>query len=203
MHRVAVFAMTGVETVRVAATRGLAELRDRYVIGHWPWELPAWPRAWEGAYDLVDEIWATSRYVHDCYAGRAPVPVVVMPPAVELPADRCWRRTDFGLPEQAFLFHFNFDFLSYPHRKNPWACLEAFARAFPAAAEPVGLVVKTMRADRRSPAWRRLRPLAERDPRLVLIDRPMPRDETIGLLRTEAGTVGKECVSKCKSRGSP
>src|SRR3546814_11426547 len=30
-----------------------------------PWELPAWPRAWEGAYDLVDEIWATSRYVHD------------------------------------------------------------------------------------------------------------------------------------------
>src|SRR3546814_20775726 len=36
MHRVAVFAMTGVETVRVAATRGMAELRDRYVLGNGP-----------------------------------------------------------------------------------------------------------------------------------------------------------------------
>lgn len=182
-HRCAIFAMTGQETVRVAAARGLAELRGRYVIGHWPWELPAWPRAWEGAYDLVDEIWATTRYTRDAYAGRAPVPVLVMPPAVELPAGyERWRRADFGLPDDAFLFHFSFDFLSYPHRKNPWACLEAFARAFPAVAEPVGLVVKTMRADRRSPAWRRLAALAARDRRIVVIDRTLDRDATIGLM---------------------
>src|SRR3546814_13138721 len=105
-----------------------------------------------------------------------------MPPAVDSPAHGCGLCTAFGLPEQAFRFHVNFSFLSYPHRKNPWACLEAFARAFPAAAEPVGLVVKTMRADRRSPAWRRLRSLAERDPRIVLIDRTMHRDETLGLM---------------------
>lgn len=183
VHRATVFAMTGVETVRVIATRGLAELRDRYVIGHWPWELPVWPRAWEGAYDLVDEIWTTTCYTRDAYVGRAPVPVVVMPPAVELPAGyRRWHRSDFGLPERAFLFHFSFDFLSYPHRKNPWACLEAFNRAFPSAAEPVGLVVKTMRADRTSPAWRRLVALAARDARIILIDRTMDRAETIGLM---------------------
>lgn len=182
-RRAVVFAMTGVETVRVAATRGLAELRDRHVIGHWPWELPAWPRDWEGAYDLVDEIWTISRYSCAAFADRAPVPVQVMSPAVTLPpGHRRWRRADFGLPESAFLFHFSFDFLSYPHRKNPWACLEAFRRAFPATREPVGLVVKTMRADPRSTAWRRLRRMAAADPRIVLIDRTMSRAETVGLM---------------------
>lgn len=183
VHDAVVFAMTGMETVRVVATRGFAELKGRYVIGHWPWELPGWPRSWDGAYDLVDEIWAPTRYTRDAYADGAPVPVLLMPPAVELPAGyHRWRRADFGLPEGAFLFHFSFDFLSYPHRKNPWACLEAFARAFPSPGEPVGLVVKTMRADRRSPAWRRLRAMAGRDPRIILIDRTMDRAETIGLM---------------------
>lgn len=182
-HRCAIFAMTGLETVRVVAARGLAELRGRYVIGHWPWELPLWPRAWEGAYDLVDEIWTTTAYTRDAYAGRAPVPVLVMPPAVELPpGHRRWQRADFGLPDGAFLFHFSFDFLSYPHRKNPWACLEAFARAFPAETEAVGLVVKTMRADHASPAWRRLAERAARDRRIVLLDSTLDRDATIGLM---------------------
>jgi len=182
-HRAVVFAMTGVETVRIAATRGVEELRGRYLIGHWPWELPVWPRRWEGAYDLVDEIWTISRYTHDAYAGHAPVPVLVMPPAVELPPDhRRWRRADFGLAENAFLFHFSFDFLSYPHRKNPWACIAAFQRAFPSRGEPVGLVVKTMRADQRSPAWRRLLKACGDDPRIVLIDRTMARGEIIGLM---------------------
>lgn len=182
-HRAVVFAMTGVETVRVAATRGLAELRDRYVIGHWPWELPAWPQRWNGAYDLVDEIWTISRYTHAAFAAEAPVPVLLMPPPVALPAGyRRWHRADFGLEEPAFLFHFSFDFLSYPHRKNPWACLEAFRRAFPSPGEAVGLVVKTMRADRRTPAWRRLKKAAAEDPRIVLIDRTMVRAETIGLM---------------------
>src|SRR3546814_4544066 len=118
MHRVAVFAMTGVETVRVAATRGLAELRDRYVIGHWPWKLPACPRAWEGAFDLVAGIWPPTRSVPACFAGRAPVRSVVWPPRVELPADRCWVRTDSGLPGQAFLFLFTSDFLPSPSPNN-------------------------------------------------------------------------------------
>ncbi|MEQ9330038.1 glycosyltransferase [Thalassobaculum sp.] len=182
-HRAVVFAMTGVETVRVVATRGFAELRGRYVIGHWPWELPVWPGRWDGAYDLVDEIWTISRFTHDAFAGRAPVPVVIMPPAVELPADHGrWHRSDFGLPENAFLFHFSFDFLSYPHRKNPWACVEAFRRAFPSRREPVGLVVKTMRAEHGSVAWRRLRRAAAEDPRIVLLDRTLSRSETIGLM---------------------
>lgn len=182
-HRAAVFAMTGVETVRVIATRGFAELRGRYVIGHWPWELPVWPRRWEGAYDLVDEIWTISRHTYEAFAGRAPVPVLVMPPAVELPPDYGrWHRGDFGLSESAFLFHFSFDFLSYPHRKNPWACVEAFRRAFPSPREPVGLVVKTMRAQRDSTAWRRLLKACEADPRIVLLDRTMSRAETIGLM---------------------
>ncbi|NQW10325.1 MAG: glycosyltransferase [Alphaproteobacteria bacterium] len=182
-HRAVVFAMTGVEMVRVVAMRGFAELQGRYAIGHWPWELPAWPQRWEGAYDLVDEIWTTSRYTYEAFAGRAPVPVLVMPPAVELPRNyRAWRRAEFGLPESAFLFHFSFDFLSYPHRKNPWACIDAFRRAFPSKREPVGLVVKAMRADHQSPAWRRLQRLAQGDPRIFLINQTMPRAKTIGLM---------------------
>lgn len=182
-HRAVVFAMTGTETVRVMAMRGFAETQGRYLIGHWPWELPSWPARWEGAYDLVDEIWTISRYVQDAFADRAPVPVVVMPPAVALPADyRRWVRADFNLPETAFLFHFSFDFLSYPHRKNPWACVEAFQRAFPLRSEPVGLVVKSMRGEKSKQAWRRLREISQNDRRIILIDRTMSRSEIIGLM---------------------
>ena len=182
-HRAAIFAMTGVETVRVIATRGLNELRDRYIIGNWPWELPRWPARWAESYDLVDEIWAPSQFIHDAFAESTPVPVLHMPYPVEIPKEyRRWRRQDFGLPESRFLFHFSFDFLSYPHRKNPWACINAFQRAFDTGREPVGLVVKTMRAHRRSPAWRRLQAMALDDPRIVLINQTMSRDQVIGLM---------------------
>ena len=182
-HSAVVFAMTGLETARVVATRGFSESRGRYIIGNWPWELPKWPDQWAEAYDFVDEIWAPTRFIQDAFLADAPVPVLHMPYPVVLPAGyRRWRRSDFELPETRFLFHFSFDFLSYPHRKNPWACVEAFQRAFPPGDDGVGLVVKTMRAATNSTAWHRLRALASKDRRIVLINGTMSRDRTIGLM---------------------
>ncbi|MDA9975554.1 hypothetical protein N9F34_01815, partial [Alphaproteobacteria bacterium] len=91
-RRAVIFAMTGVETVRVITTRGFSELRDRYVIGNWPWELPHWPDRWSESYDFVDEIWAPSRFIHGAFAHRAPVPVLFMPYPVSIPEEhRQWR----------------------------------------------------------------------------------------------------------------
>ena len=39
-------------------------------------------------------------------------------------------RRRFGLPDDAYVFLFNFDFYSTTERKNPGAVIDAFRRAF-------------------------------------------------------------------------
>ena len=40
-------------------------LNDSYIIGYWPWELPRWPKNWELANELVNEIWVASEFIYD------------------------------------------------------------------------------------------------------------------------------------------
>ena len=64
-------------------------------------------------------------------------------------------RARFGLPEEAFLYYFAFDFLSFAERKNPLGALQAFRRLRRLAeGRRVGLVLKSLNAleDRLNPA---------------------------------------------------
>lgn len=97
---------------------------------------PRWPAEWRGVYALVDEIWCSSRYAAAAFAEDAPVPVLPMPLAVAVQDHSHWpTRANLGLPAERFLFLFIFDFMSYLERKNPFACIAAFRRAFPAATK--------------------------------------------------------------------
>src|SRR4051812_33826957 len=90
---------TGIETARLAAVEGSALFDGRRTIGYWPWELPEWPAEWRHAYDLVDEVWASSRYTCEAYAKSCPKPVRHMPMAVTVDATAGLGRRDFRLPE--------------------------------------------------------------------------------------------------------
>lgn len=177
------FCMTGMETARLHATRGDRIFTGRRNIGFWPWELAQWPAVWNHALGLVDEVWASSRHSYGAYRAATDRIVRHMPMAVTVEGVGAGR-TGLGLPEGRFLFLFAFDGLSGMARKNPLACLDAFARAFPRGDEPVGLVVKAMRAATSDAGLTAtLAAHARRDPRIILVDRTLPRAAMLSLIR--------------------
>ena len=176
-YRANLFCMPGQQAPTAFMALGPEAFDGRYNIGYWAWELPAWPEAWRHAFWFVDEVWAPSTYTQQALAAHAPVPVRRMPLAVTVEPPGRASRADFGLPDGAFLFLFAFDVHSQWARKNPWAVIEAFGRAFPRGDEPVGLVLKVINARTASPEWRRFQEAAAADPRIRLISRTLERGE--------------------------
>lgn len=177
------FCMTGIETARLHAVYGNRLFDSRKNIGYWPWELPIWPEAWHHCYKLVDEVWASSRYTFEAFMRSSPKTLRHMPMAVSVNETAGLTRGDFCLPEGLFLFVFSFDFLSSLSRKNPQACVAAFRVAFPRGDEPVGLVVKAMRAADDNPLWHKLQDEARSDKRITIINRTLDRGEVFDLYR--------------------
>jgi glycosyltransferase involved in cell wall biosynthesis len=157
---------------------------NRYNIGYWAWELAKCPAAWLPVINMVDEIWAPSRFIKTAFEEVSDVPVVLMPLCVTLPAFQTLPRRTFGLPDNAYVFLYTFDFFSFLDRKNPFAAIRSFKRAFPRSREDVRLVLKIMNGDPGKPLWHLMESLIDGDPRIVIINRTMRRDELLALFET-------------------
>lgn len=92
-------------------------------------------------------------------------------------------RDTLRLPEDVFLFLYIFDFNSYLARKNPFATIDAFRRAFP-DDDTVGLVFKTMNSQAQDPVWRKFLAACQADKRIHLLDRTLERGEILGLVES-------------------
>ncbi|MFP5361459.1 MAG: glycosyltransferase [Thermoleophilia bacterium] len=152
---------------------GAGAFDGRHVIGLWWWEVAALPARWLRAFDLVDEVWAGSRFVADVFAAVAPVPVVHTPMPVREPVASGKGRAELGLPAGAFLFGFAFDYASVAARKNPLGLIEAFARAFPPGQGEdgeVALVLKTLGGDRYAGEHAAVLAAAAAHPAITVID---------------------------------
>ena len=194
-HPVSLICLTAEETILYALSEGRRYLKDRYVIGYWPWELPHWPAAWRPALELVDEVWVSSRYIQSALAGETVKPVRCMPLCVDAdqlaltPPDQPQRgllRQRFGLPEQAVVALCSFDLSSYSLRKHPWGALQAFQQAFPpalagGARSDVALVVKTFPPAQPHRDWERLKRMAALDPRIHILETKLERPELSAL----------------------
>lgn len=145
------------------------------------WELSRYPAPWLPAFDLVDEIWAPSRFIQRALAGRVDRLVIHMPIAIELTPHAPLPRARFGLPENKFLFFYAFDFLSFVERKNPRAAISAFRRAFPRQSGAV-LVFKCMNGDLMPEKLEALRQDIDGHPDIILLDETMSRTDTLGLI---------------------
>lgn len=156
-------------------------LAGRRAIGLWHWEIDEFPVKWLPALELVDEIWVTSAFVQHLLERVTDQPVIMIPHSVEMKLSRSYRREEFGLPAEKFLFLFNFDFSSSVGRKNPWAVIDAFRLAFPVQESGVGLVIKSVGATQHPHLLGRLQALVNQDPRIIMIDRQLSRDEMTGL----------------------
>jgi glycosyltransferase involved in cell wall biosynthesis len=152
-----------------------------YNIGFWYWELEQVPREWSDALQCVDEIWAATEFVRGTMRRATSKPVTKISPPIEAVVSRRYERSEFGLPDNRFLFLFAFDFLSFVKRKNPEGAIAAFRRAFDDDRRDVGLVIKSINGPRRTERLREIQELIAEDERIYLMDRFLDRDQVYGL----------------------
>ncbi len=153
---------------------------NRYTIGYWFWELEQFPAAMHPGFDVVDEVWAATRFVADGVRriGRRPVHTIPIAVSVPRPASTIGR-DDLDLPP-GFMFLFMFDFFSTMGRKNPLGLIEAYKRAFN-SNEGTSLVVKTINGSRRLNDLERLRAAAADRPDIRVIDAYYSAEQKLAL----------------------
>lgn len=148
----------------------------------WYWELEQVPVEWHARLQWADEVWAPTRFIADAFRPVVTCPVRPMLPGVSLPPLTPLPRSHFGLPEDRFLFLFNFDMGSVMARKNPLAAIEAYRRAFH-ADDRTHFAIKVSRGESRPDDYRQLQQAAA-DANVTLINRVLPRRELLALLNT-------------------
>ncbi len=194
---------------------GEAFFRERYSIGVWFWELARFPSRLRPALELVDEVWAASDFVRGAIAAATEKPVHVIPLPIGEPAPITLSPDQLDLPE-GFLFLFSFDFLSIVERKNPFAVIQAFKRAFQ-PGEGTVLLIKTVNGSRAARALRRLHLAAGDHPDIHVVDGyvsasvkdatiaacdcyvSLHRSEGFGLTMAEAMAYGKPVIATAYS----
>lgn len=121
------------------------------------WELSKYPAPWAKILDRFDEVWAPSKFIQEAVVPATQRPVTHMPLSVELTMSSFLGRRHFGIPENAFVCLFFFDFSSYAERKNPFAILEAFEKLVAQRPHaPLHAVVKYKGGDDGNPARKAL-----------------------------------------------
>jgi glycosyltransferase involved in cell wall biosynthesis len=159
---------------------GLLPRENIHRIAYWAWELETVPDEWVKAAELVEEIWAPTRFVAEAMRAVMPKPVHHMLPGVEIGPVETVTRGSVGIPENHFVFLFAFDLHSQLHRKNPIAVFRAFRKAFQ-ESDPVALLIKTSGGDIHSADLRELRETIH-GPNVVLLDELMTRARAYGLI---------------------
>jgi len=156
--------------------------------------------------DLVDEVWAASRFVQNVYAPWFDgfVPHVGMAvegaPTNDTAEQRARLREDLGISAQATVFLATFDGYSFLGRKNPMGAVEAFRRAFPDRRDVV-LVLKGHHRPQghdggEAAAWREIDAAVTSDARIRLLERTLPHERVMDLVS------GADCyVSLHRSEG--
>jgi len=92
-------------------------------------------------------------------------------------------RRDFGLSSDEFIFLTTFDFHSSIHRKNPYAAIAAFIKAFPPGRDDVRLLVKSSNGHQYPAQLRQLLSMAVIDSRIIVRDQVIERAHMCALQR--------------------
>jgi glycosyltransferase involved in cell wall biosynthesis len=180
------FCLPAFDTVsRVFMEKGAKVFEGYRNIGWWPWELSVFPKAWRPyAFELVDEVWASSQFLYEMYKEATSKPVKLVPLAVSVDRMKPYPRKHYGLPDKKFLFLYIFDFNSSVARKNPTAAVRAFKQAFEPKDNTVGLVLKTMNTKTNNIEWNSFLAECQADKRIYLLKDTLNREEVLGLVNT-------------------
>ncbi|GGA78477.1 hypothetical protein GCM10011369_20460 [Neiella marina] len=97
-------------------------------IGYWLWETEKLPGAWAHSDRFYDEVWTASDYCKKAIQSTITKPVKTVPLCLNFDEFKEIQgvRSEFDLPEDAFLVGYFFDQKSVFERKNPKAVIDAF-----------------------------------------------------------------------------
>ncbi len=123
------------------------QLAGAYRIGRWVWETPLFPTAWNFAIPLVHEVWSASDFAAESFR-QTGLPVKVHHHQVSAPPAVAGGRELAGVLPGTFLGIAIMDIQSCPERKNPWAHVRAWQRAF--GDDPAAVLVIKMRVGKRT-----------------------------------------------------
>ena len=165
------------QTLRTVEHLHTLGLPGAYRIGFWHWEQPQLPAAHLAAFTALDEVWVPSRFVHDAVAAVSPIPVTIIPHALECAPSADASRSQFGLPPNKLLALVMYDFHSYQVRKNPQAAIAAFRQATQGRSD-AALVIKTINGEHHPEALAELRRHLADLPDTVMIDSFLTRQQT-------------------------
>lgn len=149
------------------------------------WELSVLPDLWIKALETFDVLIAPSPYIRATLETHLSGPAIVSAThPFSVPAGIEISRARFGLPEDAVLFVTSFEPMSDPERKNPFAAIEAFRRAFAGDAR-ANLIIKLNNAQMAggalSPNLVRLREIAASDARIRVIEETLSYADVLAL----------------------
>ena len=195
---------------------GSPVLRNRFnAVSIW-WELPHILPEWQTAAEAFDVLVAGSEFIKESWANQvAGLPTVLARTSFGAGAGVVADRAGFGLPAHEFLVFTGFEPASDPVRKNPFAAIDAFQRAFgPESRAKLVIKLNNPGVDSRAkPMIERLEAMAAADKRLIVlkdrlnVDRLMAlyascdlvvslhRSEGLGLMPLEAMHLGKPVVA--------
>jgi glycosyltransferase involved in cell wall biosynthesis len=154
------------------------------------WELPRAPRDWRDMLAEVHELWVPNAFVAEALKQVFTREIAIVPPTVEVGEGPFVGREAFGMEAGRYYFLFSFDYLSSPYRKNPEAVLRAFQQAFDRYDNRVGLIIKSIGPVEYFPEIRgAFLEATKQDPRIIVIDRSLPRGMMLSLIRASDAYV--------------
>ena len=204
----------GIESLRAGSDYWLAD--DRLNVAFVWWELAALPAVWIKTLQLFDVLVAASPFIRGTLETH--LSNVLTIPAIHpfsIPHEIKPSRARFGLSENTTIFVTSFEPSSDPERKNPFAAIDAFQRAF-ATESRANLIIKLNNAESGPllpPILRRLGDKCNDDPRIRIMDETLSysdvlalyascdafvslhRSEGLGLGLIEAMTLGKPVIA--------
>lgn len=141
-HDITLFSVNADQVEPVRKQFSPSFFNDSYVIGQWFWEIEKFPRIFDNAFSLVDEVWVATKYMQTALLASHPsASIHLMPlPLIAPVTNKDIQKTDFDL-EERFTFLFSFDMNSVFERKNPLGLVNAFCIAFAHQEGPV-LIIK-------------------------------------------------------------
>lgn len=96
------------------------------------WELTVVPERWKRGFQSLDVVLAASDFVQGVFSDNLSGPFIVPAPCpLYLPEPVVPDRARFDLPDAPVIFVTSFEPASDPERKNPFAAIRAFLKAFP------------------------------------------------------------------------
>ncbi|MDJ0743967.1 MAG: glycosyltransferase [Xenococcaceae cyanobacterium MO_167.B27] len=154
-----------------------------FVINMPAWELSKFPQDLVSGYHDIDEVWVESKFVQRAFQAKLNIPVLCMPPAINIGNVPNLNRDHFNLPKDKFLFHFNFDFASFDHRKNPQDIIDAYRMAFRKQSHiPTALIIKTRGFDPEGKSYQKLLEIIDGEDDIIVINDYFRHGETMALM---------------------